>query len=228
MADYQQISELSFGLVLEGPTDYQVIKNILFGFLEEDDLDLRPIQPPLDQTDKIKEGEFGGWENVIRYCSSKNFKTDIQILDFIIIQIDTDVCEEYNVPKIEKGKELSVEQLIGKVTARFREIIGTELFDELKDRIIFAVSVHSIECWLLPLFEHYKQKISTKGCLKRLNDILAKKNMNKINENSKAAYYYEEISDPYSKHKVIKKCYKHNPSLKIFVENIEEKLQIKQ
>ena len=89
------------------------------------------------------------------------------------------------------------------------------------DRIIFAISVHSIECWLLPIYfntQHQKAGKIT-GCLDTLNKILIKQEGFSIHE--KEAAYYVKIAKKLRKQ--INDIYTLNPSLRIFVENIKGK-----
>lgn len=106
---------ISFGLVTEGITDQAVIANILYGFFNDTNLDITELQPLRDETDKNRTSNFGGWHSLIEYCKSKQFKLAFQTIDYIIIQIDTDVCEEYGIAKYENNKVLTPLQLINKV-----------------------------------------------------------------------------------------------------------------
>ena len=59
-----------FALVTEGITDSAVIEAILQSHFDDDDLEVRPIQPVRDVTDQARTapGAFGGWEKVFEYC----------------------------------------------------------------------------------------------------------------------------------------------------------------
>ncbi len=156
---------VKFGFITEGLTDQIVIEYILSGYFDTDDLDINELQPIRDETDKNRSENYGGWTLVFEYCKSDRFKQAFQFNDYIIIQIDTDVCEEkhYDVSKRnEDGKELEPVDLIHNVREKFKkELIGEEFFNNNKEKIIFAISVHSIECWLLPLYftDNRKAKI---------------------------------------------------------------------
>ena len=101
----------SFGLITEGITDQEIISNILYGYFENTDLIINELQPLKDETDKKKSSNFGGWGNLIEYCQSEVFRYAFQTTDYVIIQIDTDICEEYNVSKKENGLDLSPEDI---------------------------------------------------------------------------------------------------------------------
>ena len=218
---------LSFGFITEGITDQIVIEYILNGYFDSDDIDINELQPLRDETDKNRLESYGGWTLVFEYCKSSKFREALTYFDYIIIQIDTDVCEEthFGVSKRDnQGKELKPVELIEKVKNKFRnEIIGDELFIKFEEKLIFAISVHSIECWLLPLYYADKRKGKTTNCLRSLNEVLNKKENFTIDLKSKNPRYYEKIAKQFLKHKTLMKVYTHNPSLKLFIEEIENK-----
>jgi hypothetical protein len=113
--------------------------------------------------------------------------------------------------------------LIEKVIEKFKEeIIGEYFYSQYQQRIIWAISVHSIECGLLPLYYKANNKKSKfKKCLETLNKELVKKHDFTIDV--KQPEYYRELSKQYSKHKDLMACYQHNPSLTSFVGEIESK-----
>ncbi|PCK09301.1 MAG: phage tail protein [Alteromonadaceae bacterium] len=183
-----------FGLACEGVTDQIVIENILCGFfkdIELDDKDLDDeityLQPPFDETTKTQlQGEFGGWTQLLlTYLPSSNFREDVLNCGHIIIQVDTDVSPliGFDVPHVDNSnKELAVEVLVDKVTLRLAELINTGepgFYEQHKENIIFCISVHSIECWLLALHTKNPQQAKIKNCESTLNRTL-NKNYKKI------------------------------------------------
>ena len=212
---------ISFGLITEGLTDQIVIENILAGYFKNPDLDIRPLQPERDKDDDNKFTGYGSWSQVFAYCRSRDFQESFQSNDYIIIQIDTDVSEEYGIPQQDENGELTPEQLIEKVIEKFKQEIGEDFYNKFQQRIIWAISVHSIECWLLPLYYQDSKKSKLKNCLGTLNQELIKKHDFTID--AKKPEYYREISQKYSKHKNLMACYQDNPSLKSFVVDIESK-----
>lgn len=213
----------TFALITEGLTDQIVIENILSGYFNTNDLIVNPLQPERNKDNDNKSGH-GGWTLVFQYCESEDFKKAFQFNDYLIIHIDTDVSEDinYGISHQDKNGELSPEQLIEKVKEKFNSLIGEDFYSKYYDRIIFAIAVHSTECWLLPLYcnkKAHKQKIV--HCLDTLNLAINKKNKFTIDKDAKNPDYYRIISDPYSKHKTLIKHYPNNPSLKIFIEEIK-------
>ena len=128
----------------------------------------------------------------------------------------------YNVPsRDENGNQFTIQQLIEKVIEKFRDVIGEEFYDKYQQRIVFAISVDSIECWLLPLYYTDNRKAKSKNCLDTLNQALSKKHDFTID--AKNPDYYREIAKQYGKHKILMKHYQDNPSLKFFIEEIESR-----
>jgi len=212
---------ISFGLITEGLTNQIVIENILAGYFKNPDLDIRPLQPERDKKDENKFKGYGSWSQVFGYCRLKDFQEAFQFNDYIIIQIDTDVSEEYGILQQDENGEFTPKELIEKVIEKFKEEIGEYFYSQCQQRIIWAISVHSIECWLLPLYYKDNKKSNFKNCLRALNEQLDKKHDFTID--AKKLQYYREISEKYRKHRDLMACYQHNPSLKIFVVEIESK-----
>ncbi len=214
----------NFGLITEGLTDQIVIESILAGYFNNPDIDIRPLQPERDKDDENKSHNYGGWSQVFAYCESNNFKEAFQFIDYIIIQIDTDVSEDYNIAHQDENGEFTPQHLIEKVIDKFRDGIGEDFYNTNQQKIIFAISVHSIECWFLPLYYTDKQKKAKyKNCLNTLNYELSKQHKFTIDKNAKNPEYYREIAKQYGKHKVLMNHYQDNPSLKIFIEEIESR-----
>jgi hypothetical protein len=142
----------TFAGIVEGVTDKRVITNILAGYFNNPDIKIAWLQPR-DTIANTKEPP-AGWTRVLKYCKSEQFKKAFQENEYVIIHIDTDVSpkETFDIPhQNENGELLTPEQLIAKVVNKFRSLIGEDFYDQYADKIIFAIAVHSIECWLLPL-----------------------------------------------------------------------------
>ena len=206
-----------FGLACEGITDQIVIENILFGFYDKyDDLDdkIQPFQPAYDETDKKqKEGEFGGWEMLLQYLSEERFRDDVLNSEYTIIQIDTDISEHKNFNvKIDTS---SIENYISNIRDKIINFIDKkEKFYNLnKDKIIFAISVHSLECWILPI---YKTLTTEKilNCDKALEIASTKIKVNK-NYNT-----YNKLTKLFLKKKNLDKFYSQNKSFTIFINSL--------
>ena len=165
---------LKFGVIAEGPTDQTVIENILLGYFEdqEEEPDIRKhSSPPRPLTETP-----AGWGHVFKSLERKDYESALQYNDYLVIHIDTDVQEEpgFDVPRREKGKELSVPDRVDRVIARLKQHIDTGFFQANAHRILFAIAVDTIECWLLPLLHSNKKAAKTTGCLESANQALRK------------------------------------------------------
>ncbi len=118
---------LKFGVIAEGPTDQTVIENILLGYFEdqEDEPDIRYIQPPRPLTETP-----AGWGLVFKSLERKDHEGALQYNDYLVIHIDTDVQEEtgFDVPRREKGRQLSVSDRVDRVITRLKQDIDTGFY----------------------------------------------------------------------------------------------------
>lgn len=212
-----------FGLVAEGNSDHAVLENILLGLFEEDISDeITTLQPIRGATDEAAIKAFGGWYKVFEYCRSEDFRGAFQEVQYLVIQIDTDVSEQihYDVKQTdESGKKLIPEVLIEKIKVKFEQIIvnefGQDFLNNHQDRILFAISVDEIECWLLPLYHTDSTKSKTNNCDHKLHQ--------KVGKFEKNYSDYDKISKDFRKSKTLTNLYPQNPSLKIFVDSVKFK-----
>ena len=203
----------TFAGIAEGVTDKRVITNILAGYFNNPNIKVTWLQPR-DSIPNTKEPP-AGWTQVFKYCGSKLFKDAFQENEYIVIHIDTDVSPKRHFDishHDENGQILTSKQLIEKVVNKFREKIGEDFYDKNADKIIFAIAVHSIECWLLPLCLPEK-KGETDDCINTLKRDLP-------NFREKDHKYYQRISMEYANQNSLSKLYPENPSLKIFIEEL--------
>lgn len=206
-----------FGLACEGITDQITIENILCGFYKDyDDLDeeIQPFQPAYDETTKKqKEEEYGGWEMLLEYLSEKRFRDDVLNSEYVIIQIDTDISDHKNFG-VEKNTEC-METYIEKVAKKLIENIDLKekFFEKNRNKIIFAISVHSLECWILPIYKTLKSEKIT-GCFETLQ-----------RESKKIAVVknystYEKLTRVFLKNKELLKYISKNKSFEIFINSL--------
>lgn len=207
---------LKFGLACEGATDQAVIENILCGFYNDKALrqEIKAFQPLFDATQqKQLEGEFGGWEILLEYLTTKRFRQDVINNHYMIIQIDTDISEHPNFGVLQHN--LSTQELIEKVIERLIIQIDNKkpFYVKNKEKIIFAISVHSLECWILPIYKKYKTEKIT-GCIEALDPKTKNENYKK---NYKNYDNYLKISKPLLKNKDLLKISSKNSSFEIFI-----------
>lgn len=208
----------SFALIAEGLTDQIVLEQILYGVYQGQDVRVNPMQPARDATDESRQASFGGWESVAEYCGFKIVKEIFAFNDYLIIHIDTDSCEHPNfaIPATEGGADRSTDALVADVKRFLIGKLGAEVYAAFQDRIFFAIAVHSVECWILPLHATTAAAKKTKNCVSHLNIALVKKGFGY----KKDYDCYKEISRSYVKRKKIEKYSSYNDSFHVFVNSL--------
>jgi len=211
-----------FGIAGEGITDQIVIENILCGFYKDyDDLDdeIRYTQPPTDSTDTVNQPPKGGWTRLFTYLSSELFLDDIINDDYLVIQIDTDISDEIG---FDVSKECSTSELILKVIDRLIVEIdkNNNTYSKYSQKIIFAISVHSLECWILPIYS--KKDEIVHECFNKLS-----KEVDRVSKRLKVKKTYHEY-DKLSKYLLKKKnltvIASKNSSLQDFLDRLPNEL----
>jgi hypothetical protein len=218
----------SFGIVAEGITDQIVIDNVITGYFGHEDEEpiINYVQPLLDATSE--KDAPGGWGLVLEYLKLGRHREALQFNDYLVLHIDTDVSEQtgFDVSHREDGRELSVEELAARIRERLEGIMGAELCARHGHRLIFAVAVHSIECWLLPLFHEDNRAGKITGCLNAVNNARRKRNESPLSRparkgDSKDPRSYDHASRAYTKRKRLLAVCDRNPSLALFVRELE-------
>ena len=133
-----------------------------------------------------------------------------------INQIDTDIAEEFSC-----SKNQSVEELIECVIQRMVDKIDSKerFYTENREKIIFAISVHSLECWLLSIYSK-SEKIHT--CEDKL-----KKEVSKISKKLKTEKNYrnyDKLSQDFLKYKKLMTIASQNSSFQVFINNLPLKV----
>lgn len=205
--------DYSFGIVSEGESDQIILKGILAGWTGNRDINVSFLQP--------KKGEPGGWSKVFQYCESIEFKQALTIHDFIVIQIDTDfmsgdsVGEAYRIDL----KNLNVEETVEAFQEKIVELIGEDFYEEYSDRIIFAIAVNEIECWLIPVYFSGEKAKKNVNCIDTLNQVLLQKEGFYID--AKDDIYYRKLAKNFRKKKDIEKYAKQQESFSLFLDNLQ-------
>ncbi len=222
--------KIKFACVAEGATDLAVLEAILSGYFGDADGDfiqVEPLSPLLDASNKQQEG--GGWTKVFHYCQSQPFQTAFQAHDFIVIQIDTDCAHEwhFNERKLRLDftptKEMTVLEVMEiartKFEILFKAAFGDEFLTENQSKIIYAISVSELECWLLPANEKLLKLKTDKSKIKKCYDALG--NPEKMHVN------YTRLSESYYQQQKLHKFAKENESLAGFIDELDNKLAAK-
>jgi len=209
-----------FALIAEGPSDHVVLTHFLAAYFQDPDIVANPLQPPSSDIP-------GGWTEVLRYCSSPRLEQAFVDNDFVVIQIDTDVCEEvgFAVPRRgpSSGAELTPDELADRVTEFLISRLPPGVHARFADRMIFAVCVDSIECWLLPLYYNDGRRSKLTHCLGSLNQQLSIQEKFSIDQANKQTNYYEKImrSKKCGKRKTLESIAAENPSLARFIRALD-------
>lgn len=212
----------NFALIAEGVTDQIVLETIIQSYYSaslDDEIDFRELQPLRDETDKARQGNFGGWEGILEYCAcADKILEALSFNDYLVIQIDTDCGDHvnYGLSLTSGGKDRPTAELINDAIAKLHDTLTSAVFDLNQDKFIFAIAVHSIECWLIPLYEaDAKKKKRIKSC----EDHLSKALQQKIKKTYRT---YEGLVSPYKKPQTLEANRKYNESLHFFLSTLPE------
>ncbi len=217
----------SFAIIAEGPSDIPVLKRIVTALLARDGLEpsFSVIQPDLDAAAARGGPAPGGWQRVFGALQAGKHSRALQFNDYLILHIDTDVCEQrgFDVPRRGEGRDLEPGELAAAVRARLIAAMGED-FEPLKERILFAIAVESMECWFLPaLFpEDPRRRRRTDNCLHLVNEQLRARGEQQLDSGgAKVPARYQDLSRRlYRRRKDVLAVADHNPSLGLFVEEV--------
>lgn len=208
----------SFAVIAEGPSDFEVLRQILAAHFSDPDIVVNQLQPAVDATSGSSSP--GGWYEVFRFIGSEKFAPAFERNEFVVIHIDTDVCEEPHFGVARRhpdGSELEPDELLAATTERLIREIGPETFDQYRARILFAIAVDSIECWLLPLYYRDSRRAKTTNCLRSLNEATSAHDGFSIDPQKKQVKYYRKIVASLRKKKALDDCWPHNPGFRNFI-----------
>lgn len=215
----------TIGILSEGRTDQKVIEQVLLGFFERADaLEINPFFPPI--VPLPGEPEEGGWTVLKRRLQDGHHRQALQFNDYLVIHIDTDVCEEvgYGVTRRDSstGRDLEPVALRQAAVARLVEWLGADFYAKYRDRLLFAVAVDTIECWLLPLLEDQKAKQrKTTGCGAAADAALTRAGRETLGKDKLRRY--EAEASPYRTRKTLVTKGLLNPSLRAFLDELTER-----
>lgn len=208
----------SFALITEGITDQVAIEAVLYGLYDEEP-EIRPVQPLRDATDEARQGNRAGWEKVFEYCALDDFAAIFATNDYVIIQVDTDVCGHVNFPVAlaDESGERSSADVVEEVKSFINAKIAAATLAAYGNRILYAISVHSMECWLLPVHATTPgDRRRTKNCEAHLTRALARKDI----AFKKDYRTYQALTRPLEKRAGIDTVSRHNESFALFVASL--------
>ncbi|PIP54235.1 MAG: hypothetical protein COX07_06440 [Bacteroidetes bacterium CG23_combo_of_CG06-09_8_20_14_all_32_9] len=208
---------IKFAVIGEGQPDHIILKNIIHGFFKNK---LIPVNRWLPESD-----ESVGWDRVLKYLATEEFRTRLLNTDFCIVQVDTNECEQWNEGISHIGgnaSEVQIDKFIEVIKAVLIKKIGAD-YSSLKNKIIFAITVHDLECWLLPFNSNLPAEQSKIfSCKKTMQGIAKAKKLtiDKKSDPYKRIKSFEEMSKEMRDNKELLEKSKLNPSLKIFVNTL--------
>ncbi len=167
----------TFAIISEGISENLTLHAIVEK-MRQTDTYFADIQPRSDvkHSHTVQEGS-GGWTEVLSHCNTEVFKQALQSNDYLVVQIDTDRCDEplFGVRKNnERNQPRPNSEIYDDILARLLRDVDRDFYEANKQRIIFAVCFDEIECWFLPLFYSDKRACATTGCVSKINQELAK------------------------------------------------------
>ena len=116
---------------------------------------------------------------------------------------------------------MSVSDQFDRVIARLRKEIDSAFYQANEQRILFAVAVDTIECWLLPLLYEDNKAAKITGCLESANRAVQKADEPRSRRATKKfTRRHVKASRGYRKRKTLTKLRDKNPSLELFIERL--------
>jgi hypothetical protein len=167
---------MKFALITEGASEHRIIKHIIAKYFKEAEPEINQIQPRLIHERQVS---VGGWNEVLKYCERKELNDILIENDYLVIQIDTDQSQTspFNIDHLgADGQKKTSEQLHADVIQKLQSLILPEILEKNGNNILFAVCVHTIECWLLPLCYSDNHRTKTTNCIVTLNVALRRQN----------------------------------------------------
>lgn len=211
------MEELKIGIIAEGITDYWVLKHIIERMLKDKDPNVISLQPKVING---KQDGFGGWGNVFTYIEKEEYIIDLaqtEEFDYIVVQIDTDVADQYGV-----DNSIAVDQLYEDVVKKILDSVH-EKFD--KSKLIFAICINSLECWLIPFVT--TNQIDCKAidnCVNKVNKHIKAKygTIDKDQKGKAIEQYYSILSQKEAKKPAIIESYsKYNYGFAKFIDSLK-------
>lgn len=149
----------------------------------------------------------------IGLCNDETVEKILEFNDYLLIQIDTDasILKEYDVtPQDANGQPKDVAVFFQDIKKRLLANISEAVQTKYEGRILFAICMNEIECWLLPLYYTDNNRCKSNNCLYTLNQALGKRNLGGIPDKDKngafARNVYKRILKNFKNKKTIQDC----------------------
>lgn len=216
---------MKFALITEGISEHRVIKHIVAKYFKDYDPEINQIQPKIVND---RQETIGSWNEVLKYCEREELNDILVENDYLIIQIDTDQSQThpFNVSHSKGGGQAKTpEELHQDVLSKLNDLIKRDIKQHYSDKIFFAICIHTIECWVLPLHYNDHHKSTTRNCLSTLNTKLRKQNIRPISITDKNSPQsigtYETILTKWKRRKDIIDSAKHNTGFQKLIESLD-------
>ena len=222
---------MTFALITEGVSEYNIIKNIVAKYFKDQDPSFTPVQPKIISD---KQENNGGWNEVLKYCERDELSDILTENDYLIIQIDTDLSQTapFNISHTKIDAETgnnsnkTAEELHKDVQEKLLSLIKPEILNTKGNRIIFAICIHTIECWLLPIYYTNNHRSDVTTCIQTLNNQLRRENIKTLpitGKNSpQSILVYQTILGSWKKKKNILDSAQYNHGFTSFIESLEK------
>lgn len=223
---FSNLQAMKIALITEGVSEYTIVEHILFGYIGNDDLIINQIQPKVVNQKQVT---VGGWAEVIAYCQRPEIHDILIENDFLIVQIDSDQSQTppFSVNHIDnQSEQKKPDQLLRDIIERLQSLFIHEIYQKFQSRIIFAICIHTIECWLLPVVLNDHHRSSTTNCVNRLNRELNKRDMNKIPRkgNPLRISRFKEVLQLMRRKRDIENAAQFNPGFSFFIKTVREQI----
>ena len=205
---------MRFLIAGEGLTDFIVLQNLLRGFFNDKNLSATRLLP--------KDKEPVGWGNLFNYLTTEEFKQAVPFSDYTIVQIDTGTCQEWKEGIVSiDSKKTDLVPFIESIKTILVNKMGLNFYTEHQEKILFAICVHDIECWLLPFNAtqpaHHKKLV---GCVTTIEKIANEKGFSIHEKNYQEGKHYETLSKPMRDNGQLMNKGKLNESLSLFINEL--------
>ena len=205
------------GVVSEGVSDFFILKHIVERYLKDRDVYTIPLKPKVSAQNK--QVGYGTWQGVFEYIKGDDnliVEAVKEGCEYVVIQIDTDVCNSYGV----ENNPDNIQAFWNVVKNKLAESVHPNF---PKDRLIFAICIQEIECWLIPFVSSVENECkNTYRCLNIVNKhIRTRGGIDKENKNcNQAQQLYKFILNQKRKPKDIVDCAQYNFGFQKFVEQM--------
>lgn len=217
---------MKFALITEGPSENRIIKHIIYNYFKNPELIFNQIQPKMAQG---KQASTGGWNEVLKYCESAALEDIFLENDYVVIQIDTDQSQTkpFDVSHTHITNKLKTDvELHNDIVAKLISLVKPNVLSKNGNNIIFAICIHTIECWLLPIYYTNNHKSAINICLPKLNQALIKKNIKPIptkdKNNTLSIKSYDTVLSNWKKKQDIVEASKHNTGYESFIDSLSK------